>query len=266
MPSSVAYGANINAHDEEENRRFKKREIRRRKIRKVEEYLEDIKETKKYKKNDIIRFIGKLRENIYNTEPVFVDSLTEPKKFSLRKYGTSYLNQKRHTENGIRIQRAFKVYKIKEAEKRKEEEERKAKWNKWRRESEYGNTENARNARNTRSGIPMTIFKAYNILGLKPTASFNDIRKRYLKLALKYHPNKNRSPGATERFQIIGLAYDKLKEDYEYRTGGSKKRKTKKKTIKKKTYKNIPGYGKRLVRLSKTGKKYVLAGGKKVRV
>jgi len=48
----------------------------------------------------------------------------------------------------------------------------------------------------------------YGILGLKEDASSEEIRKAYRKLALHYHPDRNRGDaGAEERFKAISEAY-----------------------------------------------------------
>nr|XP_033812956.1 dnaJ homolog subfamily B member 14 isoform X2 [Geotrypetes seraphini] len=47
----------------------------------------------------------------------------------------------------------------------------------------------------------------YEILGVSKDASEEDLKKAYRKLALKFHPDKNHAPGATEAFKKIGNAY-----------------------------------------------------------
>jgi curved DNA-binding protein CbpA len=51
----------------------------------------------------------------------------------------------------------------------------------------------------------------YAILGLKEDASSEEIRKSYRRLALHYHPDRNRgNPGAEDRFKAISEAYGVL--------------------------------------------------------
>lgn len=50
----------------------------------------------------------------------------------------------------------------------------------------------------------------YKILEVKRTATSAEIKKAYRKLSLKYHPDKNSSPDAAEKFAALSQAYDVL--------------------------------------------------------
>jgi DnaJ-class molecular chaperone len=50
----------------------------------------------------------------------------------------------------------------------------------------------------------------YYILGISADATAEEVRKAYLALAKKYHPDKNKSPEATGRMAEINLAYETL--------------------------------------------------------
>ena len=59
----------------------------------------------------------------------------------------------------------------------------------------------------------MTKKDYYDILGIEKSASKSDIKKAYRKLALKYHPDKNKSEDAEEKFKEISEAYAVLYDD-----------------------------------------------------
>src|SRR5260370_33813605 len=53
----------------------------------------------------------------------------------------------------------------------------------------------------------------YEVLGVKPDASADEIRKVYRKLAKQFHPDLNQgNPGAEARFKAISAAYDLLSD------------------------------------------------------
>ena len=58
--------------------------------------------------------------------------------------------------------------------------------------------------------------KASKILGISANANESEIKSAYKKLAIKYHPDKNRDPGAEEKFKEISTAYNYLLNPQEH--------------------------------------------------
>jgi len=59
----------------------------------------------------------------------------------------------------------------------------------------------------------MTMGKDYYaILGVSKGATDDELKKAYRKMALKFHPDKNKNAGAEDKFKEIGEAYDVLSD------------------------------------------------------
>ena len=52
----------------------------------------------------------------------------------------------------------------------------------------------------------------YDTLGISREASDNDIKSAYRKLAMKYHPDRNKAKNAAEIFKQIQNAYQTLSD------------------------------------------------------
>ncbi|XP_022766478.1 uncharacterized protein LOC111311340 isoform X5 [Durio zibethinus] len=53
----------------------------------------------------------------------------------------------------------------------------------------------------------------YSTLNVSPGATLQEIKASYRKLARKYHPDMNKSPGAEEKFKEISAAYEIMRKD-----------------------------------------------------
>lgn len=53
---------------------------------------------------------------------------------------------------------------------------------------------------------------AWSVLGLQPGADGTAVKRAYRRLAMRWHPDRNADPLATERFKEIRAAYDRLLE------------------------------------------------------
>ncbi|EPJ55839.1 MAG: hypothetical protein OFPI_02680 [Osedax symbiont Rs2] len=52
----------------------------------------------------------------------------------------------------------------------------------------------------------------FEVLGVEKSASQDDIKKAYRRLASKLHPDRNKSEDAVERFQKIQESYDVISD------------------------------------------------------
>src|SRR5215813_15105851 len=70
-----------------------------------------------------------------------------------------------------------------------------------------------RNA-NERQGAQSTMRDPYDVLGVQKSASADDVKRAYRKLAKKLHPDANKNdPKAAQRFAELNSAYEILGED-----------------------------------------------------
>lgn len=53
----------------------------------------------------------------------------------------------------------------------------------------------------------------YEILGVPRNATKEEIKRAYRRLVLQYHPDRNKSPEAEEKFKEISEAYAVLSDD-----------------------------------------------------
>ncbi len=52
----------------------------------------------------------------------------------------------------------------------------------------------------------------YEILGVARNASPGEIKKAFRRLAMQYHPDRNKEDGAEARFKQVGEAYEVLSD------------------------------------------------------
>ncbi len=80
------------------------------------------------------------------------------------------------------------------------------------RRNRYRNTRNQQNTSETKSYIQAA--KAYKTFGLTTeTLTEESLKQSYRELVKKYHPDRNKAPNATEKFQKIQLYHALLQEE-----------------------------------------------------
>lgn len=68
--------------------------------------------------------------------------------------------------------------------------------------------------------MPDQLFDPYSILEIAQDADFDTVRKAFRRLAMRWHPDRNADPQATERFKEIRAAFDWLSSDPDPAGGG----------------------------------------------
>ncbi|CAG8649728.1 12398_t:CDS:2, partial [Acaulospora colombiana] len=61
----------------------------------------------------------------------------------------------------------------------------------------------------------MNLLDAYNTLEINQLASPEEVKSAYRRLALRFHPDKNPSPDAKDKFQRISTAYARVLKSFE---------------------------------------------------
>ena len=57
------------------------------------------------------------------------------------------------------------------------------------------------------SGYAMSAKDYYAVLGVSPQDSEEEIRRAFRRKAMAFHPDRNKAPGAEEKFKEVNAAY-----------------------------------------------------------
>mgnify|MGYP006130578313 CR=1 FL=1 len=101
-----------------------------------------------------------------------------------------------------------------EQQQRQEYEEKQREEQQQRQEYEEKQREEQQQRQEQKQKSTSDLEKYYKILELDSSANWKQVKSAYRRLALKYHPDKNKSPDSESQFKKIKNAYDKLKEKH----------------------------------------------------
>ena len=121
-------------------------------------------------------------------------------------------NKKREEERAAAERRRQKF----QEERRQREAEQETEQERRQREKCYENVRDAfENLFNAFFAYHMRIAKYYQVLGLESDATYDQLKKRFRELSLKYHPDRNKSPDAEKKFKQIYKAFTVIKNRME---------------------------------------------------
>ena len=142
----------------------------------------------------------------------FISEYSEREREQYRAKARRVIHEMRRFDNAKYEQRYYKKHQERKEEhqERKEEHQERKEEHQERKEEHQERKEEHQERKEERSDGNEEFYK---ILGVSKTATFEEIHAAYRKLALKFHPDRNKEPNAEEKFKEITRAWEVLKDE-----------------------------------------------------